>query len=99
MYYYMESKLSVVVKETWISYFFLVSVYKSHMHSFCINGMFVFFFLLGLCSVCGLGVYDDGCMAIERVYHNKCFVCQKCGTLYVHSGIINIVWYINCYRS
>lgn len=60
--------------------------------------MFIFPFPLGFCSVCGLGVYDDGCVADEKVYHNKCFVCQKCG-MYLYILLMAQIDLVCWYRS
>ncbi len=38
-------------------------------------------FYSGQCSVCELPVQGawSGCVAVDDIYHNSCFKCQKCG--------------------
>ncbi len=39
----------------------------------------------GCCSLCGLPIDngESGCVVINKLYHNRCFTCQKCGR-YTH---------------
>ena len=44
------------------------------------NYILCFLLYSGQCSLCGYPVYDEetGCFALNEVFHNNCFKCQKC---------------------
>ena len=56
---------------------------------FMIN-MCLFIFFIGMCSKCGQKVSGEGtgCTAMEKLFHIKCFLCDKCG-----EQIFSVYWY------
>ena len=60
--------------------------------------LFCFFFFcvcVGYCACCSEPVIGtkNGCAAVDKVYHVKCFICFKCGESLTHTQwIMSYVW-------
>lgn len=49
--------------------------------SACGEALSISQFFAGICSKCGQKVSGEGngCTAMDKLFHIKCFVCDKCG--------------------